>query len=273
MSAVVETNDDEMYEPYTVYIATVQSIIFKFLIESIKDILPDTNVELSEEGMRIMSMDPTHTCLVHMQLASKNFEKFHCKEKQIVGVNMIHLYKLIKTISNNDTLVLFIKKNDMNHLGVIIENSSKKSSTTYLLNLLDLSSGIIQIPPARFSFVITMKSTDFQKICRDMTNISDEIEIKAVDKNLILTAKGEFAEQETILGECDLNGVQINNNEPSDNSVIQGIFSLKFLTLFTRCTNLYHTIQIFLKNDFPLILNYHVGSLGNIRMCLAPKHQ
>lgn len=116
-----------------------------------------------------------------------------------------------------------------------------------------------------------MKSTDFQKICRDMVNISDEIEIKAVDNSLILTCKGEFAEQETVIGECSSNGISFCQN-CKDSEIIQGIFSLKYLTLFAKCTNLCPSIQIYLKNDYPLIVCYNVGSLGEIKMCLAPKH-
>ena len=165
----------------------------------------------------------------------------------------------------------------MNHLGVKIENSSRKASTTFKLNLMDLNNGNIRIPPAQFTSVITMKSTDFQKICRDMVNISDEIEIKAVDSSLILTCKGEFAEQETVIGECSSNGISFcqTSEDKSDNNsseIIQGIFSLKYLTLFAKCTNLCPSIQIYLKNDYPLIVCYSVGSLGEIKMCLAPKH-
>lgn len=267
-------NATNEFESYSVYIVTVQSIIIKFLTEAIKDILPDTNIEVSSDGVRIMSMDPTHTALIHMNLSSNNFEKFHCTHKQIIGVNMINLFKLIKTITNNDTLTLFVHKNDMNHLGVKIDNDTKKASTIFKLNLLDLSNGNMKkIPPAEFSSVITMKSNDFQKICRDMGNISDEMEIKAVDKHLILTCKGEFAEQETILGECGNSGISFTEISDSmhNSEIIQGLFSLKYLTLFAKCTNLCQTIEIYLKNDYPLIICYNVGSLGSIKLCLAPK--
>ena len=53
--------------------------------------------------------------------------------------------------------------------------------------------------------------------------------------------------------------------------IIQGVFSLKHLVLFTKCTNLCNGIQMFLENDYPLIISYQVGSLGDIKFCLAPK--
>ena len=51
---------------------------------------------------------------------------------------------------------------------------------------------------------------------------------------------------------------------------IQGIFSLKYLTLFTKCTNLCNQINLYIKNDYPLIIRYAVAQLGTIKLCLAP---
>lgn len=254
---------------YSVHILTIQSVMIKCMIEAVKEILPDTNIEISPDGIRILSMDPTHTTLIHMNLNSKNFESYYCSQKKIIGINMINFFKLIKTITNNDTLTLFIEKDDMNHLGIKIENEIKKYSTTYKLHLMDLNDQVITVPPAQFTSVITMKSTDFQKICRDMNNISDEIEIKAVAGQLILSCNGDFANQETILGESTNGGMTFSQND-DDIEIVQGIFSLKYLTLFTKCTNLCQCIQIFLKNDYPLILCYDVGNLGSIRFCVAP---
>lgn len=257
---------------HSVIIVTVQSIILKCTFEAIKEILPDTNIEISSTGIRILSMDPTRTTLVHLQLHAEKFETFHCTHKQKIGVNMVNLFKLIKTITNNDTLTLFIDKYDMNHLGIKIENDQKKASTIFKLNLMDLSDEDLRVPPAKFSSVISMKSTDFQKIIRDMSNIADEIEIKSVAGQLILHCIGEFAKQETILGESNDDGGMTLQNNDDNIEIIQGVFSLKYLALFTKCTNLCQNIQIYLKNDYPLIVCYEVGSIGTCSMCLAPKN-
>jgi len=56
----------------------------------------------------------------------------------------------------------------------------------------------------------------------------------------------------------------------TDTSIVQGIFALKHLFLFTNCTNLCNNIEMYLRNDYPLIVKYDVGSLGEIKLCLAP---
>ena len=180
---------------------------------------------------------------------------------------MLNLFKLIKSMTYSETLTLFMKKNDENHLGIRINNNEKNSQTTYQLNLLDMENENIEIPPAEFETELTFPSSDFQKIIRDMINIGENIEIKSVGPKLILNCHGDFASQETILGETN-NGLTFNHYNENNNPV-QGIYSLKYLILFTKCTNLCQLIHLYIKNDYPLIIQYAVASLGSIKLCLA----
>ena len=250
-------------------IKTVQASAFRILVEALKEILTDANFEIDETGIKMIAMDSSHTVLVHLKLTSDKFESYKCVEKRIIGINMINLFRIIKTMNNNDTLVLFLEKSNDSVLGIKIENSEKNTTSTFRLNLMDLNEDTITIPPATFESVITMPSADFQKIIRDMHNYADFIDIKSVEDHLIFSCKGDFCSQETIMGETSTGMNFIENQKPDQ--IIQGIFALKHLVLFGKCTNLCNSIQMFLKNDYPLIIKYTVASLGEIKLCLAPK--
>jgi proliferating cell nuclear antigen len=250
-------------------IKTVQSSCFKTLIESLKEILTDANIEFTDSAMKIVTMDPTQTILVHLKLEKENFEYYYCKHKIFIGVNMLNLFKLVRTLTNNDALSLFIDANNTNLLGIRIENGEKNSITNYYLNLIEVDETTYQIPPAQFESIITMPSNDFNKICRDMINISDIIEIKSVGNQLIFSCKGEFAQQETIIGEAN-NGLSFVKSSV-DNNIIQGYYNLKHLVLFTKCSNLCNSIEIYMKNNFPIVIKFAVGSIGNLTLALAPK--
>ena len=99
---------------------------------------------------------------------------------------MINFFKLIKTMGNNDTLSLCIEEDNESVLGIKLENCEKNSITKYSLNLMDLHEENIHCPPAEFESVIQMPSVDFQKICRDMHNLGDNIEIQSLDNQLSL---------------------------------------------------------------------------------------
>jgi proliferating cell nuclear antigen len=255
-------------EKYIFNIKTVQSGAIRILIEALKEILTDGNITISETGIKLIAMDSTHSVLIHLKLEAENFEYFKCFNKITIGVNMLNLFKLIKTMTNSETLTLFVEKNNENQLGIIIHNSEKNSQTTYKLNLLDIQEDDIDIPPAEFETELTLPSGDFQKIIRDMINIGENIEVTSIGNQLKLICNGDFAHQETVLGETN-NGLKFSTTQ-SPELPIQGVFSLKYLLLFTKCTNLCNQIHLYIKNDYPLIIQYAVASLGSIKLCLAP---
>jgi proliferating cell nuclear antigen len=257
-------NNDE----YLINIKTVQTGAFRVLVESLKEILTDTNFIFDKDGIKLIATDNSHIVLIHMKLHADKFENYFCHDKISVGINMMNMYKLIKTMGNNDILTIFIHKNAPNKMGLKINNVDKNTQTTFMMNLLDISNEEISIPPATFETELTLPSTDFQKIIRDMTNIGDKMEIKSIGNTLKLNCTGDFADQETILYETQ-GGLNFSTSQPPD-LPIQGIFSLKYLMLFTKCTNLCNQLHIYIKNDYPLIIRYDVANLGNIKLCLSP---
>ena len=262
-------NEDK--DKYVFMVKTVQSGAFRILVEALKEILTDTNLIFDKDGIKLVATDNSQIVLVHMKLMAENFEFFHCSEKTRIGINMMNLFKLIKIMNNNETLSLFVEKSDKNRLGIKINNNDKKTQTLFKMNLLDISEDELSIPPAKFESELTLPSMDFQKIIRDMSNIGENIEIKSVGTSLLLNCAGDFASQETILLETHdgLNySKNVNSNEP-----IQGIFSLKYLCLFTKCTNLCNLLHMYIKNDYPLVIKYDIANLGHIKLCLSPNSE
>jgi len=255
-------------EKYLFKVQTVQSGAFRILVEALKEILTDTNLIIDKTGIKLVATDNSQVVLVHMKLLSENFEYFHCEEKTRIGINMMNLFKLIKIMNNNETLTLFIEKSDKNRLGIKINNNEKKTQTLFKMNLLDISEDELNIPPAKFESELTLPSNDFQKIIRDMSNIGENVEMKNIGSTLLLNCEGDFASQETILQETQ-DGLKFSKN-PNENNPIQGYFSLKYLCLFTKCTNLCNLLHIYIKNDYPLVIKYDIANLGHIKLCLSP---
>jgi hypothetical protein len=56
----------------------------------------------------------------------------------------------------------------------------------------------------------------------------------------------------------------------SSSQIYQGIFSLKNIVNFAKCTSLCTFVRIYLENDSPLGIQYDVSGLGTITLCLDP---
>ena len=255
-------------------IKTVQISPFRILMTALKDILLDTNIVFTKEGIKIINMDKTHTILVHLFLKAENFEVYECKkDKIIIGVNMLHLFKLISSIDNDDTLTIYIENDDYNdgfisELGLKFENGDIKQSKIQKLRLIEPEHEELNLPDVDYSSIINMPSSDFQKIIRDLANISEKLEIKSVNDELIFKCSGQYAKAE--IRRSETSGIMEFLQKDNSNLITQGEFSLKNLVYFIKCTNLCNQIEIFLRNNKPLIVKYNVASLGEIKLCLAP---
>jgi proliferating cell nuclear antigen len=256
---------------YKFELKTVQVSVIKGLIEALKEIITETNIEISPSGVRISATDPSVTILVHLFLKSENFEFYKCDETIVIGINIINFFKLTRTIVNNDALTLYIDEEKPSQLGIRIENEEYNKVTDYKLNLIDIDEELISAPDTDFVTMITMPSSEFQKICREAFNIAEVIEIKSMGEQLILSCNGEFAQQETTYAHTD-SGVSFSHDESKgDTTIIQGYYLLRHLSLFSKCAGLCQSIKLFLANENPLVIEYSVGSLGNLLLALAPQ--
>ena len=273
MSAFSNNNQFTPNDGNVLTIKTVQIAPFRTLMTALKDILLETNITFEPDGIRIINMDKSHTILAHLYLEAHNFEMYECKkEKIIIGVNMFHLFKLINTIDNDDTLTIYIENSDyvdgiVSHLALKFENGEIKQCKTQKLRLIEPEPEELQYPDVKFSSIINLPSADFQKIIRDLSCISDKLEIKSVGNELIFKCSGQFASAEIHRAESDGSMGFILKQDSS--KVIQGEFSLKNLGYFIKCTNLCQQIEVYLENDLPLVVKYDVASLGTIKLCLA----
>ena len=245
---------------------TVQSNALRILSEVLKETLNDINFCFDETGMKVMAMDGSHVALVYLKLHADKFEKYMCEQELLVGLNMTSFHKLMKTVTNNDTVTFFIEKNKPHEFGIKIENADKNSCTTFHLKMLDIDEHEINIPDVELDSQISMPSNEFQKMCRDMMNISDTIELTSANNALKLVCNGDYAKQETVIGEAT-HGLSFTKNE----NEVTGKFSLKYINLFTKSTNLSNVVNIYMKTNYPLMLKYSVANLGEIMFCLAPK--
>ena len=239
-------------------LATVQASAIKATFEVLKDILNDVNIYFKPDGMYIVTLDTARASLVDMYLSSDNFEEYTCENEIVAGINVSNTFKLLKSISNSDVLVINI--NSKEFMDIEIFSEVKKTSTKFALKLLDINENQIEVPDMKMTTITPMLSADFQRICRDMYNIGNDIEITREGTKLKLYCKGDFANQETEI-ECT-----------EESPVMSGIYSLRYMNIFTKATSMCSTVQIMQEeqNRF-LILKYNVANLGELKFYLATK--
>ena len=239
-------------------VATIQASAFKSCFEVLKDILNDVNIYFKSGGMYVTTLDTARTSLIDVHLPADNFEEYECNEEIVAGINISNTFKLLKSITNSDILNISIDSKE--YMNVEIVSESKNTNTKFQLKLLDINESQIEVPDIEMSTITTLPSVDFQRLCRDMSNIGTEIEITREGTLMTLKCDGDFANQET----------SISCSEESPR--ISGLYSLRYLNIFAKGSSMCSSVQVLQEeaNRF-LILKYNVASLGELKFYLATK--
>lgn len=254
---------------YILDLKTVQSSNIKILFEVLKEVLlGDINLIFTPDSIKVVEMNDSRVAMVYLNLKSEAFEHYYCEREVNVGLNTTNFYKIIKIAKNSDTISFFIEKNREDMLGIRMENSEDNRVFESRISLLDIPLTTLEIPKLEFPSVISLPSVKFQKYIKDLNSLGTDcvLEITSVGQQLTFKCLGDFSENKAIFGNSNDTNFDVNN----DMEIIQGKFLLKFLILFTKATSLCQTLHIYLKNDYSIILEYTVGSLGSLRFILSP---
>jgi len=103
-----------------------EGILLKKLIESIKELVTDINLDITGAGISLQAMDSSHVALVTLSLTAEGFEEYRCDKQMTLGLNIINLSKIMKCAGNDDSIILRTE-DEPNALNIQFENKSKKS--------------------------------------------------------------------------------------------------------------------------------------------------
>jgi proliferating cell nuclear antigen len=129
-------------------------------------------------------MDSSHVALVSLTLGSMGFEEYRADRAMTLGISVTNLAKVLKLASNEDKITLRAEE-DASHLQIVFENRRQEKRTEFQLNLIKLDSEHLGIPE------VTMNSQDFQKLCRELHQLSETVQIEASVTSIKFTVEGE----------------------------------------------------------------------------------
>ena len=219
-------------------------------------------------GIRILRLTEDKSILIKLNLDAINFESFRCDETKVtIGIDMQHLHNLLKLINDEDPIVMFMNKDNRGKLYIrsINENNDSSEETHIELNLMEIANPDMPIPQTEFQNKITMASDKFHNICKHLNNNSTFVEITSINNEILFRGQNEG-------GKVTMSYKDVNYIKKKDKSdqVVQGIYELRNLMSFSKCNKLCQVIEIYLRNDFPLVLVIAVATLGKMYVFLSP---
>ena len=101
-----------------------EGILIKKLIDAIKDLVSDINLDISAIGISLQAMDSSHVALVTLNLSAEGFEEYRCDKSMTLGISIANLAKVLRCGGNEDSLTLSCE-DEPSKLKIRFENNSK----------------------------------------------------------------------------------------------------------------------------------------------------
>ncbi|OMH80648.1 Proliferating cellular nuclear antigen 1 [Zancudomyces culisetae] len=264
----------------------LQASILKGIVESVKDLVREANFDCSDSGISFQAMDESNVALSSFLLRAEGFETYRCDRNLSLGVRFSSLSKILKC-ANNDDIVVIRAEDDADVLNFVFESPDESKISEYQIKLLDIDGEHLSIPEQEFDCVIKMSSSEFSKLCRDMTLLGQTVVIDAAKEGVKFSTYGDIGAGSVLYkhsssiddsssgsggkgrggsGGMSARGCSIELREP-----VSLELSLKYLNNFTKAAPLSDYVVISASNEIPVMVQFDVGDIGYIRYYLAPQ--
>lgn len=242
----------------------------KIMAELLQNNIKTACFEIDENGIKLCMMDHHRTILIQLLLESENFiyYKFRSKEKLFLGINLNHFHKMLKSIKKKDSIQLFINDESPTDLGIKVIPKENNRVTTSFVKIQGIQTLDIDVPEG-YDKPIIVPSTEYQKMCKDMTHIGNIINIVARKFHIKFRCNaGGVMKRHVEFGEmCDSD----DDDDEKDCIEYNQDFDTEQLSRITKMAGLSSNIQIYPSKGKPLLFRSSIGSLGKISIYIKSK--
>eukprot|EP00483_Globobulimina_turgida_P000778 UN00779 len=173
-----------------------QGILFRKVVQALSDVVEQGNFNIDDEdGICFQGMDSSHVSLVSFRLATEAFNEYKCDHDLTLGIQFISLNKVLKCMGNKDSLQITVHDNtDLANFIFVSEKGDHVSN--FSLKLMEIDQQQLGIPETEYKAVVCLPSTEFQRICRDLSAIGDTVTISATKEGVKFGVNGDIGKGE-----------------------------------------------------------------------------
>ena len=258
---------------------TTDAYIFKIMTELLHNVIKIACFEISPVQISLRMMDSNRRTLIDLCLKASNFNIYHLAPQADnanlnIGVNLNHLYRMMKSIKKRDQLILFISESRPQDLGIQIMPKDFSRVTISYVKIQNITNLAIALPE-NYEHSILVSASEFSKMCKDMFNMANTITVTSRQYSIgFLCNVGSVYSREVILGDTEHTKDQVDNsNDTTDTIFFNEDYDTEQLSRILKISGLSSTMNIKCKKNMPLLIHTRIGILGRLSIFIKSKRQ
>lgn len=107
------------------------------------------------------------------------------------GVNLGNMSKILKCAGNDDVITMKAS-DDGDQVTFMFESPDQDRISDFQLKLMNIDSEHLGIPDTEYDAIISMPAGEFQRICRDLSTISESVIVSVTKEGVKFSANGDI---------------------------------------------------------------------------------
>jgi proliferating cell nuclear antigen len=247
-----------------VFKARIKADNLKEFIGTVGSLVDEAKLNISEEGLQIKAVDPSHVAMIEANLVKSAFDSYEAKSMEM-GLD-IDKFKNVLTVASKDDMVELEMDDKLNRLVVNIGN------LTRAMPLLD-TSGMPdpKVPSLDLPASVSVVVGEIGQGLKASKSVSDHIALSTTKDSSRLVCEGD--NQNSV--DVSLGKDQLEKLDSAEDAT--SLFSLEYFALMVNSLPSDRILHINLGSDLPvkidadLAVDDMTGAQGNVKFLLAPR--
>jgi proliferating cell nuclear antigen len=232
--------------------------VFKDGISILSDIITESTIEATEDGLEVEAMDPANVSKVTFTIPKDAFSTYDVDDDAEIAINFNNLQKILRRLNKKDTLVL---ERQENKLKLIYKGSNTK---TYYVPLIDLEDRSQSLKDLDAEVNVSMPGKLLSEAIDDVDVVSESVKFTAEPGKLTISAEGDMSRADVELTESEDVTIKTDGTQTSR-------YSIEYLKNMIQARKICDEVTVRFSQNYPIMLDYDKEDSASMNFILAPR--
>ena len=239
------------------------SALFRSSMEALKEFLPQVQMRIGPDGVRVNGMDVSHVGFIDYFLSKADCAVLTVPTPCVIGVNSVLLSKTLSSVGAGDRVTLSVKEDK---LVISYKNEKLMKKASYEISTLDISEDIVRLPELVYEASVSSKTSDIQAIIKEVGGFGDTLKLRLDEDGFHVMAEGDGGAARQTLENTDDRDMTLGAD------FIEASFGTKYLTTIMKSGGpLSNSTRLEFDGSQPLRASFLFGKESRFMAFLAPK--
>ena len=232
-------------------------------ITAISTLIDEGTFNVSPEGIKLRSMDPSRVAMVDFTMQKTAFDEYASDQNAKICINLGEFLKLLKRAGRDEAVEILLDESK----GQVVITIRGRYTRTFRMPTLEAMEDEVPTPRVTFNAKVTLTTDGLRHSLEDVALVSDHVRMETDGERFMMSAKGDImgANIELEKGSDALLSLEVKESS-------RATYPLSYLSDIVKAASATSDIvALEFSTDMPVRLDFKQPYDGSLVYYLAPR--